>query len=960
MGDRMKFLNGLSVVALMAATSLPAMAQSADAEEAPEPGIIVTGLRASLKNNAQIKKNAIEVVDSITATDIGRLPDANVAETLTRIPGVQAYRFGGEAASPQGTGSGITVRGLTGQTASRVNGRAYFTAGQREFNIEGTVPAMVAGVDVYKNPVADHIEGGIGGIVNVRTRRPLDLKGLTITASVGGRYNDLSEKTKPEVFGLISNRWDVGDGGQFGVMIAGGYMQTVNRGDNTPGAGGISYRRAVNAASPEYAAGVTAGTFNAAYLGRSDVNFLADVNPATFVGARSELISVLGQNPTWAYEEYVRTRKGVNGMVQYKPNPNLEFYAEGLYTSYRYHQEYGFLGANNSRYVRDLTTTPFDVYEGFANRNLNGGVDELLSGRLLTGGTFLGSGLSVTSGANNNDYQTTVLAGGVKWRADEAWDVDLDLTYVKAKQLNDGRSLTFASAPGLAWDLTRDLSQKPTFMTIGGPDLSIASTWNYGQYGTFPREFRDDGIAARFDITRRFQSDFLESIKLGVRFATQNDTFRDFSLAGRNLTTDGLALAANASNAINVGSVGPVVRSPSNFMDGNAGYSGGFLIFNPNSLFGSNVGTLFPATGLPRDGSEAEIIVNRRRFEEKTYAGYALASFKALDDVIKGNAGVRIVRTDTFTRAQVSTSNGIVPNEANSTYTNVLPTFNLTASLSSQTQLRFGYGKGITRPDPVTLNPSVVVNDGQGTAALGNASLKPQTGDSFDLSLEHYMSGANYVSVGLFYKRIDGFFSSLVSCETVPGFTYSGPILNGCSNGQYLVTRTINSQKGTAKGVELAGQTFFDFDFAPAVLHKFGAAASFTYVDTYNPIRLANGIVVKSVQPFTSKYNYTLTGMYEDDVLSARVVYTYRSRAQFQAIGVNPVDSRYGRAFGLLDASLTFNLPQNFQLFLTASNITNTAPDRFYGEPGYYTGVERQHYMNGRVFGAAVRWLFGN
>ena len=138
--------------------------------------VVVSGIRASARSSVAIKRDSAEVVDSITAEDIGKLPDPNVAETLTLIPGVQGYRYGGEGASPVGAGSGLTIRGLSGQTASQVNGRAFFTAGGREFNIEGAIPGMVAGIDVYKNPTAEHIEGGIGGLVNVRTRNPSDFK----------------------------------------------------------------------------------------------------------------------------------------------------------------------------------------------------------------------------------------------------------------------------------------------------------------------------------------------------------------------------------------------------------------------------------------------------------------------------------------------------------------------------------------------------------------------------------------------------------------------------------------------------------------------------------------------------------------------------------------------------------------------------------------------------------------
>ncbi len=453
----------------------------------------------------------------------------------------------------------------------------------------------------------------------------------------------------------------------------------------------------------------------------------------------------------------------------------------------------------------------------------------------------------------------------------------------------------------------------------------------------------------------------MKQIKVGARYATQNDKFRNYSFSGLNLTTNGLPLAANRSNAIStVSNTGLTAGSPTNFFDGQAGYSGGFLVFAPDALSGDNVRSNFPLAGILPENALAENLINRREFREKTYAGYAVADYGFFDDRIRGNAGVRVVKTDTFVRAQISTLAGIVPNDADSSYTKVLPTFNLTGYITQNTLARFGYGKGITRPDPSALNPAVVVNLTSGVATVGNADLRPQSADSYDLSLEHYFSRANYVSAALFYKKIDGFFSNTSSCQTVASFSYNGVTPNGCPTGQFVVTQTVNAQQGTAKGVELAAQSFLDYDFLPDVLHKFGGSASFTYVDTKNPILLSTGILVNSVQPFTSKYNYSLTGFFEDSFLSARIVYTYRSRALFQAVGLNPIDSRYAQGFGLLDASVNFTLPHNFQLSITASNLTNAAPDRYYGEPGYYTGIQRQAYVNGRVFGAALRYSFGS
>lgn len=964
-------LVGTALTVLTTATSSAALAQeaagspisgtAAAGDDADVPGIVVTGLRASLQTSAQIKKNAAEVVDSITATDIGKLPDPNVAETLTRVPGVQAYRFGGEAASPTGNGSGLTIRGLTGQTGSRVDGRAYFTAGGREFNVEGASPGMVAGIDVYKNPSADHIEGAIGGLVNIRTRHPFDFKGLSVAGAVGGRWNDLGRKLEPEYFGMVSDRWNVGDG-EIGVVIAGSYARTFNRGDNTPAVGGTQFRRAIRADSAEYAAGAASGLYNSAYVGRSDVTYLADVNPATVAASnRSALISSVGVQNNIAQESYERTRKGFNAGVQWRPHPGLEFYVDGVYNDYLYHQNYRFLNAADSRYAQNLSLTPFTIDEALANRNANGGSNDLLSGQRIMSGTFLGSTFMTTGGDEHRRYKTYVIAGGMKWQATDALDVNLDLSYVKADQYQDNRSVTLASAAGQSWDVTRKLGV-PQQVSIAGPSLGLPSTWVFSSYNNGTNQvWDDDGVSAALDLKYKAGGGFLKAVRAGVRYATQNDFYRNFSYSGKNLTTDGQALAGNRSNAIAVTSATDLVQAaPGNFLNGKAGYSGGYLVFAPDSLLVDNVRSRFPAAGIPANASLPEILTNRRLFREKTYAGYVTADFALLDDRIKGNAGVRVVRTDTFTQAlvQLPGSADITPNDRNTSYTNALPSVNLTGYLSDQTILRLGYGKGITRPDLGLLNPAVILNQVSGIGSVGNPNLKPQTADSYDLSLEHYFSPVNYVSAGLFYKKINGFFSTVSNCVTVAGAP--APVANqSCSGNQYFVSQTINAATGTAKGIELAAQTFLDYDFLPQALHNFGIQGAFTFVNTKNPLTL-NGVAVETAQPLTSKYNYSLTGLYEDKVVSARLVYTWRSRAVLFGYTNNPIDGRYITAFGLLDASINFKLPNNFSLSLTASNLTNAAANRYVGEPGFETGIERQHFVNGRNFGATLRYSFGS
>jgi len=956
---------GTDALAASAAAGTSADQPAASAqpgEKSPADVVVITGIRQSLRTNAQIKKNTLEVVDSITAEDIGKLPDSNVAETLTRIPGVQGYRYGGEGASPVGTGSGLTIRGLSGQTASRIDGRAYFTAGQREFNIEGANPGMVAGIDVFKNPSAEHIEGGIGGLVNIRTRHPLDLKGLTIAGAITGRYNEMVKKVRPEVFGLIADKWDVGHGGQIGILVAADYQTSWNRSDNNPANGGTNFKRAIRADSAEYA---TLG-LNPAYAGRSDVTYLADVNPLTLTEAqRANLITTTTEVANVFEEDIHRVRKGLNGVLQWKPNPDLEFYAEGNYNYYLYNQDYRFLTTSDSRYVQNLVTSPYSVTEGLANRNSNGGADQVLAGQALGSGTFLGSSVGSIGGNEHRPYTTWIGATGFKWRVAPNFDVHLDLSYVKADQSQDNRSVTLAPAAGLAWDIGRDLATSPHQMTITGPDLASPANWVFANYANGTNQiWNDKGGAAKLDFIYRPQIAFLKTLKAGVRYGVQTDSYRNYSFS-RNLTTNGLPLAADRSNAIAILNYADLFEtSHTNFMEGDAGYGGGYLVYSPDALLGDNVRNRLSFVTLPSQDSLPENLLLRRYAKEQTYAGYLMGEFGFFDDRIRGNAGVRVVKTDLLARGmQTDTTSGtavILPHEATTSYTNVLPSLNVTGYITRDTLLRFGYGKGITRPDMGALNPAIVVNTTNGTASAGNPDLKPQKADSYDISLEHYFGAANYVSLDGFYKKIDGFFSGVDTCMTVGNAAaYSGPVPNNCPAGQYRVTQTVNALQGSAKGFEATLQTFFDYDFVPSVLHNFGVAASYTYVKTKNPI-LIGGVKVITPQPFTSKNSWSVAGLYENKLLSARVVYTYRSDFVLFGISNNPVDGRYVKGYGILDASVNFNLPHNFGLSLTASNILNQGSNRYVGEPGAYaTPFERQHYMNGRIFGASLRYKLG-
>ncbi|HEU4778694.1 MAG TPA: TonB-dependent receptor, partial [Steroidobacteraceae bacterium] len=893
-----------SLIALATLWSGATAAQEAERKVLePIEEVVVTGIRESLESSAAIKRNSLEVVDSITAEDIGKLPDSNVAETMTRIPGVQGYRYGGEGASPVGVGSGLTIRGLSGQTASRVDGRAYFTAGNREFNIEGAIPGMIAGIDVYKNPDAQHIEGGIGGLVNIRTRRPLDFDGLTLSAATNLRYNDLSESLQPDFFGLFSNRWDAGDG-EFGFLIAANVQESHNRSDSNPGNGGTSLRRAIRADSAEYT--TTAGA-NQAYAGQGDVWFLADVpNPlALTTTERADLITAATQQAPIFEEDILRTRRGFNAAFQWKPSDDLEFYAETNYNYYLYHQEYRFLFANDTRTVQALAIAPFELTEGLANRNINGGSDEILAGQRLVSGTFLDSTLSTAGGDEDHPYETVIYAAGFKWNAGDNLELGFDVAYVKADQHSDNRSVNSVSAPGLTWDVSRDLDTAPHQIGFeGGPALDASTTWMFSDYGNGTNSrWDDEGLAAQLDATYRLDTAFLRAIKFGTRWATQEARFNNYNFSGRPLTTNGLPLSADRSNGISFAALQDLTeRAPDNWMDGEAGYPGGYAVFSPSSLLGDNVRNRFPLAGIPAEDSLPENLPQRRFAREDTLALYVQGEFSLFNERISGNAGVRVVKADLTARAMVVNvpGPGVTPNSSSNGYTDVLPSLNVVGHVTDEFQVRFGYGKGLTRPALDALNPSLVVNTTNGTGSRGNPELDPLTADSFDLSAEWYFSPVGYLSVGLFDKEIDGFFTGVSECESVAGVpAYAGATPNGCIGGQYFITRTVNSEPGYARGVEVAGQTFFDF--LPGVFSHFGVQGSYAHVETENPVRFTpNGPIFNVAQAFQSEDNYVVAALYDDGKISSRLVYTYRSDYVLFGVAQNPIDGRYLQGYGIV------------------------------------------------------------
>src|SRR3954451_2335601 len=246
--------------------------------------IVVTGLRRSLQSARNIKRNSTQMIDAIVAEDIGKLPDITVSEPAARIPGVQVERNGGEA-------SRVLLRGLDNTFyTTTYDGREIFTAETRSVALQDFPAGAIQAVEAFKTSTANLVEPGVAGLINVRSRRPFDFSGFEVNGSVWGNYPNQSRDPNLNGQLMLTDRWNVG-GGEIGALINFSYTR-MHYQDST----------------------------------RRHGFFIADL-----AGHRS---------PDWPeinYGEGDRWRPSINGALQWRPAPNLDFYAEGLWQGYREH-----------------------------------------------------------------------------------------------------------------------------------------------------------------------------------------------------------------------------------------------------------------------------------------------------------------------------------------------------------------------------------------------------------------------------------------------------------------------------------------------------------------------------------------------------------------------------------------------------------------------------------------------
>ncbi|VUD59791.1 Colicin I receptor [Thalassocella blandensis] len=853
-----------------------AVAQAQETEE-----VVVTGIRGSLQSSLDLKRDSSSIVDAITAEDIGKFPDKNVAESLARIPGITIDRDFGE-------GQGVTIRGVApDQNITLLNGQAVGTSNwfvlsnaTRNFNYEILASEMIGGVEVYKSAQADIDEGGLGGTVILRTRKPLDMDANTIHASVEAQYSTNGENWDPAISGLYS--WKTDDE-KFGVLVSIAHQErsVYREGMEDFGWFGPSITRIMEPDQLLYGPQLEAG-------GNDDIGAIPWGNG-----------SVLFQQD--------RVRTGVDLTAQFRPTDELDMTLHYLSSE---------MDADN--------------------------VNSNLIGIPFRGVAYLGEDTDVGTTNDNAIVDSLHVRGGdnhaaAAWSRFMAYDnIYRDGSTMSTEVLDfDGTFTTGAhsihwqvgttTGEGTNKDFFTEFWADPTdertgfdFYNPGGQapyiDFTTYNTWLSNPTDQMWLGGIFDQVNEIEDKENYVQVDY----DLEVEFGAINQLSFGAKMRDRSFSQYRVQTQAGNLDPTGAGSLGPA----SDF------WSGEMITVDHSVLSGRGSQSYFmPDRGLMYDAFYAlpvcdggtdlcrtdDVLQNLASFdvEETINAIYGMATFEA--DGVRGNIGMRYVTTDQESNSyEVDGSKG---DKYGSEYDVWLPSANVVFDLKDDLLMRFAAGRALTRPAPFQLAPSFNLTPETGRGQAGNPELEPLLADQYEMGVEWYFAEASNASATVFKKDITNFiFTQTVSAE-IDGVQYT------------QLQRPENGGASQIEGIEF--QVTHSFD------NGFGVLANYTYTDVEDAdYQVAestdNGptLVTRSVRfPNASDNAYNIGAFYENDKLSARFNYSYRSEYFIQQ---DEIGDKMREEQLQLDAQISYNVTDNITVRLEALNLTDENLENYY------------------------------
>lgn len=777
--------------------------------------IVVVGLQRSMQQAQSVKRNSDQIVDTVVAEDIGKLPDVTVSETAARIPGVQVDRARGEAAGQ------VLVRGLPDVTTT-YNGREIFTAETRSVALADFPAGGIASLGIYKSTTPNQIEGGLAGLIDVRSRRPLDFEGFEVSGAVRGTYANQSGRYDPNANLLVTNRWETG-AGDIGALL------------------NVSYTR-----------------LNYLDSARWNTGFIADNGVDANTGQQFRFPDVAGI----FYGGGQRERPSANGAVQWRPRPGLEFYAEGLWQGYRDRVSDRQLEMRlwgDGRRLTNVALRPgtLDQAQSLTVENaarpfmFQGATDRQTDTfQVAIGGSYEAGPLTVTADVARTDSR-------------------FDLSLYSFDQ-------EFATSP--TFDVNFDVPRGPGGMEFNLQNFDLSDPANYRYLGFFDRSYvaAGDDWQFRTDANLKTGFAFVPKVEFGIR-ATTRDAYQE---NGQRYCANDDGGNPDAPCLLAAGT--PLSEMPVDLHVFRGGFRGSDIqqtrtwVVPTYDSIRNNVEQLRAIQGFNPGAPERLRVFDAN---EQTLAGYGQAryEFKIGAIPVDGLVGVRAVTN----RTEVTTTpTGGTPLKGTANFTDLLPNATARIRFIPDLHLRLTANQTQTRPSfdqmrPTTLNsPPPCLSEPnpppscQITGGGGNPDLKPVRSTNLDASLEYYFLQTGMASLALFHRDFSGFITNLDVTRDDPVY---GP-------DRVRVNIPVNGGEGSIQGFEASLGSFFDF--LPGWTRGFGAYGNLTYLDDEQAFPTGFQLELGETGriPNVSKWSYNLVAMYERDGLSARLAYNHRNR----------------------------------------------------------------------------------
>ena len=911
---------------------------STDVDDAAQD-IVVTGVRASIVGAINRRRESTQIVDSIVAEDVGKLPDNNVVEALQRITGVQVTdRGSGEAA-------GIQIRGLP-DALTTLNGRNIFTAASQAFSLQDVSANLVKGVDVFKTRSADQIETGLAGQVDVITRRPFDFKGFALSGLARGIYDQEADKINPNVALLVSNRWETGIG-DIGVLVNGSYARSKYRTMSTTAGALVPFATM----DPAEGTGLTpfqrifpagrnpvTGDFTVApALGEWDVGLdrgLPTAAGSTMIVNGVETPYYLSRDAVFSSDLYgKRERPSANIAVQWAPNSSSVYTAEAFYAGFR------------GETFNSLQFSFVDFWDNPQAPVLYDGTN-IVKSRVANN----------VYGFNSGDYtknktDSFVYALNGKWEVGSRGKIIADVAY----QTSEYNTEFFAMRTDRgASQITTDFNAGggiPSYHFNDDSLLTDPSVWNVAQL--YDNASRDKGSAITFTLDGNYtwDSGFLRQIKGGFRFDKRkaSNYVRTQDAAGLGVPLSSLPDGSTFTN--------------SGFFDGRADVPTSWVLANGYWAH-DNADYLRGRYGLKT--SDQLALTKTFDVDEITLAAYLQADgqIDIFGRPLKIQGGVRYVTVDTEANFFDRYNNGAQSSSSPGS-DRFLPSATLRYEITSNLRVRFNYGETLRRPTFADINPNYALtgdltNVGYGSGTAGTANLRPVHSRNYDVAVEWYFDRNSAITVTGFRREINGLVVPVTQLETIP----NNGIVAGATD-LFAVTRPLNASDGVLKGVEI-GATYFP-NYLPAFLDGLGAQGSVTILDSKQNIPRydnAGNLIGQDTSNFfgVSDFSYNATLAYDKGPIGARLSYVYRKAflARNEArLFANPIGV-WRRPEQSLDFQLTARLTDRLGLTFDAVNLTHSKQQEYYkfADVGNADQFNLGTLLIPRTFAVGVRYSF--